>query len=91
MINRELVYVEWLDHVSFTTSTWRSEDEFDDLSPIRCETVGWIIKETDDFIIVIGTRNEPTNKDIDTEHEENYLGDILILKSAITKRERIKK
>lgn len=91
MINRELVYIQWKDHVSFTTSTWRTEEDYEDLGPALCETVGWIMKETDDYLIIVNTRNEPGVKDLDFDAPENYLGDILVLKSTITKRERLKK
>lgn len=87
MINRKLMFVEWLDHVSFTEAHWREEWEYDDMGPIKCQSVGWIIKEDEHCIVLVQTRNQP----IDLENDsEKYSGDICILKSAILMQKELK-
>lgn len=74
----KLVYVEWLDHASFTESTWREADEYEDLNPATCKTIGWILRETEDMIILVQTIH------YSDEFEDKYCGEMGILKGAIT-------
>lgn len=81
------MFVEWWDHCSFTDSTWREEWEYDDVGPMRCQTVGWVIKESDDHIILVQTRSEPNDLENDSE---KYSGDMCILKNNITMLKELK-
>ena len=47
------VYVEWVD--SARNNDWNTVDEINfktSFRPIEVETVGWLIHETDDYIVV---------------------------------------
>jgi hypothetical protein len=68
----KLVKVGWYDHCSFTENHWRTIEEYDDLSPFYIETVGWVIKETKKYIIVVSTLSE----------SGKVLGDMCILKNT---------
>lgn len=81
------MFVEWLDHASFEIATWREAEEYDGIGPVKVQSIGWVMKEDDDCIVLIQTRSEPKDYDEDCE---KYSGDIVILKSAITKQEEVK-
>ena len=51
----KLYLITWLDHVTFELNSWRSEEDLDDLQPLEVITIGWLMKEEKDHIIVAGT------------------------------------
>lgn len=55
-MKRKVVKIRWLDIHSL--SQWASESEVSDLEPKVCETVGWLYKETKDYVIVVGTSTD---------------------------------
>lgn len=49
----KLVKIKWLDHIS--TSVWCDIDELKkNFKPGRCETVGYLIENNHDFVLVAG-------------------------------------
>lgn len=80
----KLVYVEWLDHVSFTESTWRDEDEYKDLNPATCKSVGWILREDDKMMVLVQNIHQSD------EFEDKYCGEMGILKGCITLMKELK-
>jgi len=82
----KLVYIEWLDHCSFTDNDWKDIDEFDDVKPQLIKTVGWILKEDDKMIIVVSTKHE---KEFDG-FDDKYTGDMCIIKGCIQKMKVLK-
>jgi hypothetical protein len=73
----KLVYVKWVDHCSFTIQQWRTEEEYEELIPPVCETVGWVLKEDDEMMIVIQTRQ--IHEDLD----DQFCGEMCIIKDNI--------
>ena len=71
--------VSWLDHCSTTGGTWQSLETIRGLTPPEVCSVGWLIKETPRWIIIVPTF-----------HEEEGYGEILILKNDIIRRKRLK-
>ena len=56
---------------------WRTADEYEVLSPPLCQTVGWVLKEDDDMMIVVQTFQE--HEDLD----DQFCGEMCILKANI--------
>lgn len=76
----DLIYVEWIDHVTFVNNSWRRIDEIADLEPSIVETVGWVVSETKKKLVVVATR---------AEHND-ATGEFCIIKGCILKRKRLK-
>ncbi len=70
-----LLWIEWLD--SCHTEGWHDEGEF--APPLRCTSIGFLHKETDQSVMLKMTRDE----------NERWNNSITIPKSAITKRKKI--
>lgn len=76
----KLNVIDWLDHSSFNRAKWRTFDEASDLGPIGVHTVGWVIKETKEYLIVASTLTD----------DETLMNEFCILKSCIKKRKVIR-
>lgn len=74
----KLVKIEWLDHVSFTEQIWRDDEEYEDLEPITVISVGQVLKETEDYIVLILCFHKGNDG-----YKNKYSGDIMILKKCI--------
>lgn len=68
-----LVKIKWLDHAAFTHTQWREAEDYDDLTPVTVETLGWILKDDPTYYLVVATCAD----------NGNYAGDFLILKSCV--------
>ena len=69
-----LVLVEWVDSCSFVGSLWIGKDNVEGLDPHSCKSVGWIVKEDDECIVLAASLSD---------HE--YSGNMCIPKVCITK------
>ena len=76
----KLVYIEWLDHCSFGSGCWNTKESCENMEPILAKTIGWLVKETDEHLVVVST----------TLSDNYYGGDSLILKSCIKKRKNVR-
>ncbi len=88
-LKRKLLYIRWLDHCSFEEAHWRKEEEYDELNPATCHTIGWVLKETDKHIIVIQTIHLDPEDD-DFEETEKFNGDMCIIKGCIEEMKEVK-
>jgi hypothetical protein len=52
MTTPNLVYVEWID--SGRGHEWRMLDDLDDMLPAYCRSVGWIVREEEEYIVLAG-------------------------------------
>lgn len=52
-MNNEIKTVKWSDSASYRG--WRSEEEVKKLRPLSCTTIGFLIDETDEFIVLSQT------------------------------------
>ena len=50
----KIVRVEWIDSISCGGSVWANNDEVAKLMPDTIKSVGFLVKEEDDFLIVAG-------------------------------------
>lgn len=73
--------IEWWDHSGFTENRWRSKETAGELVPCRILTVGVLLREDKDVVILAST--------VDFNNE-NYEGIMCILKPLIETRKRIK-
>ena len=85
----KVVYVEWLDHSSHSSQVWRSKEEYKELKPATCRTIGFVVNEEKEFITIACTNHHIAETD-DYEEENNFSGDMCILKSCITKLKEVK-
>jgi hypothetical protein len=76
----KLEIIEWLDHAAYSLSEWRDMDEIYNLEPVTVQTVGFVVKETKTYIVVIST--------FTTARQAN--NEFCILKGAILRRKKIK-
>ena len=87
MIKRpKLIYLEWCDSIS--NSSWKNEEdaiEWADQSNWIVKNVGWVIKETKEYICLASSISEPS------DDQETLLGNLQkIPKTSIRKRRLIK-
>lgn len=80
--NMKLVLVEWVDSYGCSTN-WRHLKEIDD-KRLLCKTVGWILREDDDRLVIVphitcGLKDEYGMED------ECGCGDMTIPKEAVKK------
>ena len=74
------VQVTWLDHSSFEENTWHEVSQtVSDLTPLEVTTVGWIIHETKDYIVLAGTFTENNHTN----------GEMCIIKKCILTRKKL--
>lgn len=72
--------IEWLDHCTYDKSEWRSEEEVGKLEPIKVITLGFLVKETKESVILASTGTI-----------DGHLGqEFLILKRGIVRRQKVK-
>ena len=78
--------IEWVDHSSFTESRWRFIESYEDKSLFTVVTIGYVVRERDDSLIVISTIS---NLDSEDEADLRLLNDMTILKCAIKSRTKL--
>lgn len=76
----KLVQVDWLDHSSFSEAIWRDGEEYTELAPAVCRSVGWLFKDTDTHIILVHNIHDGGE-----DFEDKYVGDMCIIKGGIIK------
>lgn len=74
----DLVLLTWVDAAT-SGHGWRSLDKVREQVPPTVLSVGWIIKETPDYVILISSYMDNDNVD----------GDILVPKGMIVSRQRL--
>ncbi len=55
----KLVKIDWVD--SATIDGWVSVAYAEDFNPSACETVGWVVKKTREYITVTSSRSDTVN------------------------------
>lgn len=70
------IFVLWQDHHSFDRNVWHDPEDLDDIKPLEVKTLGWLIKENKDHVIVAGHLCT----------EGPFCGEMMILKKNILKR-----
>lgn len=73
-----LVMVEWLDSASLTGGVWRDTNDVADLKPTRMRSVGWVLREDGESIVLIGHI---------ASHQVS--GDLVIPKTCIKRRYKL--
>ncbi|MDD5353321.1 MAG: hypothetical protein PHS93_09195 [Candidatus Omnitrophica bacterium] len=87
MINKKhkLTLIEWEDSYS-TDDKWKSVSAMPKPKRMICVSVGWIIKETKNNILIIPHLSDINNKN----SSGTGFGEMVIPKSAIRKRKELK-
>jgi len=78
----DFVMVEWTDSVQ-ADGSWCFLSELEDLSAAECQTVGWLLQDTES-VAIAQTRALPRNKD-----EGQVCGVMTIPRCSITKITKI--
>jgi hypothetical protein len=78
-MNFPLVKITWLDATDIDTG-WHTISEIKEKTLVAVESVGWLLEETDQKIVLIGCLDR---------HDENAGRGIIIPKPWITKREEL--
>ena len=84
---KDVTFVEWLDHCSVSSTHWVSMQEIMDLTPVVAHTVGWVVKETDEYLVIVATLQHV--EDGTDANDQDADGELLILKSCIKRREKL--
>ena len=75
------VYIEWFDSLGCSPNWEFIEDDLD-LEPIICKTLGFLMKESKEYIIIIPHL-------VEVEHQKQGCGDMMIYKKQIKKIQEI--
>lgn len=79
-MKRQMEVIEWLDHCGGQRDyIWIKAEDVMDLTPAHVISVGFVVKEETDYLILIPH-----------SCEDDCYGELLILKSTITRREILK-
>lgn len=70
----DLVLVAWSD-VQSVPSAWMSLADAEALTPIPMLTVGWVVRDDEEFVTIAGTRSN--------DHETDLVGDINVIPKAL--------
>lgn len=84
MPDYKVYYISWWDHCSHTTTEWRDIEEAEELEPVLCHTVGYLLHETDDSIVLGQTIHSVE------DFNDKYSGDQMIIKKLIKEQKEIK-
>ena len=68
-----VVLIEWDDHMSVGDGSWIDLSELHDLEVVRCESVGFLLNETENYYLI-----SQTNNSIDS-----VVSPMMILKSCV--------
>lgn len=79
-MTRRLVRVDWVDSCSFSRQQWRSIDESKGLEPSKIQSVGFVLSEDKEHIVLTGSLDE----------EDHANGCHTIPRGCITKITRLK-
>ena len=56
----KLLHIAWYDHFSPSDNGWRSIKDLDEFTtPLLCESVGWLVKETPFLRVIVASRYAP--------------------------------
>mgnify|MGYP001594112815 CR=1 FL=1 len=76
-MNLEIRYIEWTD--SAGRAHWHDISAAKKLTPDSCKTIGFVLNETDDYIVVIQSH---TNREDEAENQADNA--LCIPKSAVS-------
>ena len=77
-----LVLVEWIDAASRGIRRWMTVEDVADFEEYRCVSVGWLIAESKDYIVVA----PHVSPDEDIARLSDVQGEMKIPKAAIKRR-----
>lgn len=84
----KLVYIKWIDAFGVGADWEPIEDMLED-SPMECESVGWIAKETEHYILIVPHIHGAVVVGANRRSEESGCGDMAIPKKAILERKEL--
>lgn len=77
----KLEYIEWDDSSALNGRVWNATEHLISVAKqIRCRSIGWVVHETRELVIIAGHH----------DGNEDWSGDMTIPKSAIRKRRNVR-
>ena len=77
---KEFEVIEWLDHATYSESSWRSEDNIKELVPVKVITLGFVVSEDKTSVRIAATITD----------NASFTGEFLIIKISIVRRQKVK-
>ncbi len=74
-MERKLVMIEWVDSCG-CSSHWQSSEDLEEIEPMVCKSVGWLLQENSNCVVIAPHNCEDTKQ---------MCGDMTIPTLAITK------
>lgn len=84
MTKHQLEVIEWYDHWGRTSGGWTNVKELEAPKPAIMKTVGWLVQETKDCIVLAPDLDTGTNDGIIKSYSEQC-----ILKCAVKSRKKL--
>ena len=85
MIHENLVLIRWLDATSYEGHEWRTAKEVKELTSEFMLSVGWIVKETADSIVLVSHRDHDSSPE-----DHSVAGEMAIPVGAILECRELK-
>ena len=86
----KLVYIKWIDAFG-VGAEWQPIEEMLGDAPMECESVGWIAKETKNYILIVPHIHGAVTVGANRRSEESGWGDMAIPQKAILERKDLNK
>lgn len=77
---RKAVLVDWVDSCSFAQHRWRAVEEARQIEPSKIQSVGWLLREEKDFVVLTGS----------LDNDGNTSGTHTIPRGCVTRMRRLK-
>lgn len=52
------VYIKWVDSCSTADHPWCLKESAEDIKPVKCESAGIVVNETQDFITIANSKTD---------------------------------
>ena len=84
---KDVEFITWLDHCTDSERGWQSLENILKLEPVVIDTVGWVVKETDDYLVMAASLQDVGENA--NASDQDAQGEMLVLKSCIKRREKL--
>ena len=86
----KLVYIRWVDSIGCTSSWTPVEEMLDDIQ-LECESVGWVLKETKAYIVLVPHWHDRCEAGPNKVTPRSGIGEMCIPKVCVLERKELRK
>lgn len=79
-VSERLVLVDWFDSFGVGPD-WSEWDEAREVQPLVCQSVGWVLRDNNDVLVIASHRSDKDHK----HSSQQWCGDMTIPKVAVVK------